>query len=450
MRCLGLDFGDFTYQGDLTSNSRKDQYGAVLRLSWNISPDVNLVSTTGYWDLNIIASQDNDGSVISLEQNPYIEIDARQLTQEITLTADLTNKLDLILGGLYLQDNAKEPLEFVSIPSGIDSFLVSPEQDLESYSLYGQLRYQLTERLRLSAGIRYTNDTKKYTDFGSFFNGAYLGDVVGERSWDAVTPRFAVDYDVTDDITAFANVSRGFKAGGFSTFAIPIDDFDPEFVWNYEAGVKGTLFDNKARGGVTAFYADYTDLQQSVFGNEGGPISALPSIQNAASATVAGVEAEADVYLTNNFKLNAAVTWLDAEFDELSSRDIVFPELGVRDLSGNRLARAPEWQYNLGAEYSVLSSNEMELTLRADYQWQDKIYFSFYNHETISQDPYGLLNLSATLVPEAGGWEASAFMRNVFDEQYISNIYTTDLIVLRGNANIGEPRMYGLSISYDF
>ncbi len=451
----GPDLNNLEYEGDLTSFGAKEQYGATMGLTWDVSSFVTLKSTTGYWSVNMEGSSDYDGIITPLNQNPFYLYDVEQFTQELTLTADLTDRLDLILGGLYLDDRAKHALTFVSEPTGIQSYEVDIHQNLVSYSAYGQLRYRLTDDLRISAGVRYTHDKKNYADH-QIYNNLDLGPISDEKAWNAITPRVAIDYAVNDDLTLFVNVAKGFKAGGFATYASPIDEFNPEYVWNYEAGLKASLLGDRLRGSITGFYADYTDLQQNVFGNKD---SVLPTIENAARAKISGLEFEVEALVSNELRLNTALTWLDAKFKDLHTSDSIFPELGefnpttglnVRDLSGNRLARSPEWQFNIGLEYSVPVFTSLVTTLRADYQWQDRMFFSFFNHDAVSQDSYGLLNLQVSLSDDRDDWQLTAFVRNVFDERYLSTVHTSGLIIPTIQGDIGEPRMYGVSLAYNF
>jgi iron complex outermembrane receptor protein len=196
---------------------------------------------------------------------------------------------------------------------------------------------------------------------------------------------------------------------------------------------------------------DYTDLQQNmrILNEETGVL--LPNVVNVSDATIVGIEAGLDAYVTDRFKLTAAGTWLDATFDNLVAYDLVYPELGERDLSGNRLPRAPEWQFGVSGEYGIPLGDSLLATLRADYQWQSQLYFSFYNHELNSQDDYGLLNLFVAVGPPDGRWQAAAFARNLTDTYYI---FHAEANVLAGfptlGGAVGPPRMYGLSLTYNF
>jgi iron complex outermembrane receptor protein len=305
----------------------------------------------------------------------------------------------------------------------------------------------------LSLGARYTRDKKDYYE-EDFVSGFALPIVDVSEAWGAFTPRFALDYAPTNDMMFYASVSRGFKAGGINAFATTdgtFDEYEPEFVWNHEIGMKANWLDNRLNTTLAGFYMDYSDVQQNLrILNEQTNVL-LPNVVNASDATIAGVEAGLSAQVTQGFKLTAAAVWLDATYDKLVTNDLVYPELGQRDLSGNRLARAPEWQFSGSAEYGFALGSSLGAAIRADYQWQSRQFFSFYNHELNSQGSYGLLNLSVTVAAKDGRWLVSAFGRNVTDEFYV---FYAEANVPAGfpslGGAVGPPRMYGLSLTYNF
>ena len=448
------DPDDREFQANYPSNRRVVGNKGILRVSWDVSPTTNLTAITGY-----ITSKNSGqfgGSLIdTLAVFDYLATDVKQFSQELTLTADLTDRLDVIVGGLYLNSDAHEPLLF-GLPSlglPVDTFDFTADQELNSYAVYTQWRYRLTDSLRLTLGGRYTKDNKDYREV-DFFAGAPLPVVDVSKSWDAFTPRLALDYTPRPNLLLYASASRGFKAGGINAFATSdgsFDEFDPEYIWNYEVGVKANWLNNRVKTTLTGFYMDYTNVQQNlrILNETTGVL--LPNVVNASSATIKGVEAGVDADVTKQFKLRAAGTYLNATYDELRTNDLVYPELGLRDLSGNRLARAPKWQFALSGNYRIPLGNALEANLRADYQWQSRIYFSFFNHPLNSQESYGLLNLYASVGREDGRWRLAAFARNVTDEFYVT--YAESNVSLGfpsvGGA-IGHPRTYGLSAEFGF
>lgn len=453
-----IDEDHLTVEADTPSISDKDQLGVTFNLVWTLSPSATVTATTGYVAMDLRRSYDCDGTRFQACALPHLDVETWQVSQEVTLAADLTERMDLILGGLYIRELAKDYAVLGAGANGIPvgSLDLLAKQRLRSYAAYAQLRYRLSDDLRLSLGARYTDDWKRYSHDGNAFGPS---SVRGEDSWSALTPRIALDYTPTEDLTLFASASRGFKAGGFNTFSAPVNPFRPETVWSYELGAKVRLFDNRIRAAGSVFYMDYTDLQQNVFGLAGSP---FPKIQNAGQAEIKGAELEVEALIAQRLRLNLSGTWLDAEYTELRTADNIFPELGerdpstglnVRDLSGNRLPRSPRWQFSASGEYTLPLSDRRSAVLRADYSWRSHVFFSMYNHEAVAQDAYGLLNLYAAVEDNDETWRLSAFVHNALDERYRNLVIPTGIglaPVPLMTGTLGPPRMYGVSLEYRF
>lgn len=436
------------------SNRHVDGEKAILRIVWDLGPSSNITSTTGYIS-NKNEGQFGGGQINSLAVFDYLATDVDQVSQELTYTADVTDRLDVIVGGLYLHSNSHEPLLFGTPAFGlpVNTFDFTADQKLDSYAIYTQWRYRLTDTLRLTLGGRYTRDEKQYNEV-DFFAGIPLPTVDASEAWQAFTPRVALDFTPNPNLLVYASASRGFKAGGINAFATSdgtSDEFDPEFIWNYEVGVKANLLDNRLQASFAGFHMDYSNVQQNlrILNTTTGVL--LPNVVNASSATINGVEGWIDANLTSRLKVRAAGTWLDATYDDLKTNDLIFPELGIRDFSGNRLARAPKWQTSISADYLAPVGSNFNVNFHADYQWQSKVFFSFYNHPLNSQDSYGILNLSASFGPNDGRWRLAGYARNVADTFYVtyaeSNVAATR--PSRGGT-IGQPRTYGVSLGYKF
>jgi iron complex outermembrane receptor protein len=448
-------------EGDTKTFGEKDQYRASLKLTWDVTPSTTLTAITGYVSAEIESAYDCDGTrVQACTVRPY-EFDLWQVSEELTLAADLTERLDLIFGGLYLHTDYAQLTEFYStayIGLPPDILVVEALQTLNSYAVYGQLRYRVADDWRFSVGARYTFDEKTYEEDAKAVVVLNAGDF--DHSWDAFTPRFAVDYTPTEELTLFASISRGFKAGGYNTYQVPQEAFNPEYVWSYEIGAKALLIGGRLRTAGSAFFMDYTDLQQNVYGFEPG--SFTPQTINAGESEIFGVELEAEGFVTEQFRLGLTATWLDAVFTKLRTADPIFPELGqpdpntglnVRDLSGNRLSRAPKWQFTVSGEYSAPLTEDLVGVLRADYSTRGDHFFTLYNYDLEEQESYGLLNLYAAIESSDGRWTLSGYLRNALDERYVLNRQhqTAGIAPVPMNrAVFGEPRTYGMTLAYDF
>jgi iron complex outermembrane receptor protein len=252
----------------------------------------------------------------------------------------------------------------------------------------------------------------------------------------------------------YVSASRGFKSGGFNTFgdvSQPVNLFDPEFVWNYEAGLKSSFFGRALRMGVTGFYSDYTNLQQTLFRINPQTNVRYPRVENAASASISGVELDLEAIPYRGLRLRASATWLDAQFGRFTSIDPIYPERGDQDLTGSRLPQAPRWQFGVSGEYGFPISSTLEIEARADYKWQSEVYFDLFNNRLNTQGTYGLLNASLSLGTLDESWSLTAFVRNAFDERYVSSSVTSasDTVPARVG-QLGAPSMVGVTLTHRF
>ncbi|WP_296594874.1 TonB-dependent receptor [Phenylobacterium sp.] len=442
---------------------------ATAVATWNIAPNVTLTSTTGFIDHDIdLTDLDVDATPANSSRFDLIGLYAKQVTQEFTLTADLSERADLVAGAFYMRGDSSEPL-YLSLATFKNYLVYLPEETLKSYAAYAQFRYQITDQLRATVGGRYTTDDKSYQMDSSVGGAPRLSSDSGKFS--AFTPRVVLDYTPTDDTLIYASVSRGFKSGGFNTLgdvSLPVNRFNPEYVWNYEAGLKAMMFDRKLRMGLTGFYADYTNLQQTVFRLNDATQVRFPRVENSTAAKIKGVEFEAEANPVRGVRLTGAVTYLDAKFGFFCNNDPLYPTAptspscigatrdgaplpaGAVQLRGNSLTQAPEWQYNVSAQYTLPVSDTVNLTGRADYKWQSRTYFDIYNNRQNSQGAYGLLNLSVEVAAQDRAWSVLAWVRNAADKRYVSQGSAGSGANAAVTGSMGMPRMFGVTLSRYF
>jgi len=442
---------------------------STLVARWDVGANAAITSTTGFIKHDIrLMNDDVDLTPAPTSKFNLIGLYAKQFTQEFTGTTDLGSRADLVAGLFYMHGESSEPLYLTT--AGITNYLVYlPSETLDSYAGYAQLRYKLTDSLRATVGARYTIDTKSYAMDATVLTTHRL--LADKDTWKAFTPRFALDYAPNANTLVYASVSRGFKSGGFNTLGDitqPVNRFDPEYVWNYEAGTKLALFDKKLRFGLTGFYSDYSNLQQTVFVINAQTGVNFPKVENSANGKIKGVEFEFDAAPTSRWRLSGAATRLWANYGKFCNNDPLHPKVptdpscvgataggqalppGAINLQGHVLTQAPKWQFNGSAQYTVPLSGHLEFIARADYKWQSKVFFDIYNNPLNAQRSYGLLNATIGLGTADKKWSLTAWARNVLDTRYISQSTTRAGAIAYTAGSIGEPRMYGVTLYHHF
>lgn len=433
------------------------------------SPDVSLTWTTGFIKHDIaLTNLDVDATPLPSSKFDLIGLYAKQMTQEFTATANLGSRADVVAGVFYMHGESSEPL-YLSLRTYKNYLVYLPQEKLDSIAGYAQFRYNLTDKLRATVGGRYTLDSKSYFMDAMVATTRVL--LSSKNSWKAFTPRFVLDYTPSSDSLIYASVSRGFKSGGFNTLgdiSQPVNTFNPEYIWNYEIGTKVALFDKKVRMGLTAFYADYTNLQQTVFRLNEVTQVRFPRVENSSTAKVKGIEFEIEAAPATGLRLTGSATYLHSKFGKFCNNDPLYPGLpteascvgvtaggkplppGAENLQGNVLTQAPKWQFNSSVQYSFPISGGLQITARTDYKWQSRVFFDIYNNPQNAQGAYGLLNGSLALGTRDNAWSLTGWVRNALDKRYISSGSAGSGANAAVTGSVGMPRMYGATIYHRF
>ncbi len=325
-------------------------------------------------------------------------------------------------------------------------FNIYNKLDAESYAVYGSGTFALTDQLNLTAGLRYTDESKEYflDHWRANSNTIIIPPTTASDSWSAWSPKVSLDYQTSQNTLLYASLSRGFKSGSFNgrpTTQGAVDSFAPEFVWSYEAGVKTSFADRRVLLSAAAFIYDYQDLQlTSARADTTGNLILVT--ENAGAANVKGIEAEMRAMVTDNFVVDASIGLLDAEYGTLNPGATVSTDL--------RLIRTPEFTMYVGGEYTFDMSDNFDLTLRADYSYQSSQALDPANTAILIQDGYGLLGGRITLTPNNANWEVALYGKNLTDELYlIGGASTLDSFgIVEGY--YGLPTEWGIATKFKF
>ncbi|MBW2369645.1 MAG: TonB-dependent receptor [Deltaproteobacteria bacterium] len=454
----GFVFGATTEPGFWDARLDTDNFyeselsGVSATVGIELPRNMLLKSITAYRQADNASAWDVDGTELALaDQMIFQEND--QFTQEVQLQGNW-NRWNWVVGAFYHHQESDSglstlmdyigPLIGLPIPPG-QRLIMDTMLETDAYAFFGNVRFRINDQLFAEAGLRYSNESKDalHKQFGVPFNLLPPADLDFSKSWDAVTPRFAIDYRVTEDVLVYVSVARGFRPGTFGlTNPAPPYDVNPEFIWNYELGAKTQWLNNRLRANAAIFYSAYEDMQIARY------VGSTGFLENASEATIQGVELELLARPLSALTLNGTLSYLDATFDELLTDDNLTFESN-RDLSGNQLAFVPEWKLSFGAQYILTLGERGFLTVRGDVSWKDTIYFDQFNREFLKQDPATVLNALVRFETPEGRWSAEVYGRNLTEEETLSTAFA----LLSANdtvGQVGEPAMFGIKVAFNY
>jgi len=419
--------------------------GVNLRLTWDLTDNMTLTSITDRRSFESSYVQDVDGTSDDAFIDAAFEVgtggatisfatpetEQDSISQEFRLNGTAVN-IDWFVGASYFEEDIDETTIIDLVDTALGLGLLAEDRIVsggttESYGVYGDVKWALNDELSITGGLRWSQDKKDWCTASSAEVGLAaidtLGKVCGDETWSETTPRLVVDYSFSNDVMAFASVSKGYKGGGFNAVAGDfvggdligdgVAAFDPETNLAYELGLKSTLMDGRLQFNASTYLNDYEDLQIQT--------ATLAGIltTNAAEAETKGVELEATYMPIADLKLMANYSYLDAEFTK-------------GDLDGAELAYAPENSYSISASYEQ-SLTAGSLNWFAMYNWQDDFYYDVDN--VLAEDSYGLLNAKLTFTPSSEAWDLALAVDNISDEDYA---------VFRQDIGLGEALTRGM------
>jgi iron complex outermembrane receptor protein len=325
--------------------------------------------------------------------------------------------------------------------------------------LFTNFAYDLSDSLTLNVGFRYSDEEREGNTDRWTAPGAPVLTFADAKSFDEVSPSVRLEWFAAEDLMFYASASEGFKSGIFlSGQTSPV--LEPELMDAYEIGMKGTFLDRRLQLNAAAFTYDYTNLQQGRSVPAGTSGFTLV-YENAASAGITGAEVELTWLAADNFRLDWSATYLDAEFDDYVTSDpfdTVFQQLGLippsvdlsQQLAGNRMVQSPESSSTLSATADfMLSDSGRSGTTTVSASYKDKIYFSQFNHEALSQDSVTTVDANLKITSPNDRWTINTWGKNLTDE----TIYMGTFIINSSRTNAGflaPPRTVGVTVGYQF
>lgn len=424
----------------------RENKGLSLEVIYDLAESVTLTSLTSYRENSLHSAADTDATS-ELRQITSAGEEQDQFSQEFNLSGRL-DRLGYVAGLYYFREDMVANGGGEGVNNLVANTFASPAPtvEAESWAVFGQATYDISDTFSATAGLRYTEEDKTFDQHFTVFSNATGAPVLGpvtyqaEDTYKAWTPKFGLEYKPNDDLMMYVSATRGFKSGGFNFASRNTDQgFDPEYLWSYEAGVKSEFLERKLQVNAAAFYYDYTDLQVQSFLTPG-----VIDITNAADAEVKGFEVELVARPSQNLDLGVNFAFLDATYKSYPQAPITG---GTIDASGNHLNSAPRWNHALFGQYNFDAGSAGEIFLRAEYSRRSRQYFTVVNDDLQSQGSYELLNASLGLATADEQWQFIAYGRNLTDEEYI---VSSGSFTARPAGRIGEPRTYGVKVIYQF
>ncbi|MDB6062530.1 MAG: TonB-dependent receptor [Verrucomicrobiaceae bacterium] len=441
--------------------------GIINSTTWDLNDYLTLKNILSYRRYDVSTSYDLDGTPLPWLQvtNPYAKNQPTERTEEFQVQGHFDN-LETVLG--YYHESAKAPLrtfynslQFVALQA---KAFTSSDNGSEAY--FGQAKYNLTDDLEFTAGVRYTHDTRK--SFGETFvfpvgfpepqgpDGAAPPALSGD--FYATTWNVALAYALSPDINLYGTVRKGYKAGGFNATAPSADTrfFQPEYVTDYELGAKTNwqVGEWLVRANGAVFYDDYTDIQRFV---NLPTVPASTVTKNAASGTLKGIELDLLVSPSPLLDVSLAYSFIDGKYNK-------YDDAALGDLSDSKFPNTPRQQLTFTPVVHLpIPENMGKLSVLANVYYQSKM----------ATDPANVPNGSpqVALSSEAGNlsgytkvdlradWQqiygskisAAAYVLNATDKEYkvgSSNQLSGFFGVSSYLYSI--PRMYGVEVRYAF
>ncbi len=430
-------------------NVTNQSYGVSLTADFEINDSMNLKLIASDRHSNYEAGLDDDSFFDNFLAFPEIG-EADQTSYELQLTGK-TGAFDYVVGLYHFEEeghnfqndttfNCGTPAAPCTSPNGGDFFL---HQKVDSDAAYANVGYNISDKARVSAGVRHTKDDKSAD--------TVLFELISEsnsRNWSETSWDLSGSFKFNDRMTLYGTVQSGYQSGqyparpycligsfNFGTLTLSRPNCfvanDNVTARNYEVGLKGQPFDNLEMS-IAVFNTDYSDLPYQVSTTAGGGFNTQSIIVDQTSR---GVEWESTWAVTDNFRLYTTLGYIDAN---------------VKDPNPSAVAPlTPELTASVSPELRVAAGNG-EVTIRADYSYRD----SMYGEPTSDPgrltfiDSRDLVNVDISYRPADGDWTVAAYGRNVTDERYDNARLNTGDYVLVMLSN--DPSEFGLRFTKEF
>jgi len=495
----GAPLADNQVGQDFTPRRRQDNQAAELTVNWKVSPNYAVTSITSVDQGSLYNPEGTDGAAIDIWKIPYTG-KTRQFTQDLRLTTTGDGQANFIVGSYYQHEiifNSTENQIFnfldyngdgaINYQDCVDSSYNTPgggyaagvfinlscryynsfDQIRNSWAVYSDGSYKLSDLFKLRAGVRYNHDNGIQKNALNQLRGPegvpianILASAVpvltlpGSPGYDAavnqsfshalhntaVTGRAGIDFTPTKDSLLYASYSRGYRSAAFNAqFLFTQDDFttvEPETLDSVELGFKTAWFDNRLQIDGAIFHYQYKNQQIiNVY-----PTGQQPLI-NLKKSKIDGGELEIVMRPVRDFTARIGLGFLNSKVQEGT--------LASGDISGQKLPNAPSVSANVSGDWDVWSTSDVALRLHVDSSYAAKQYLALPQEDAISQNAYTLVNARIALRSPDDKWNVGIWGNNLTDKFYLTNAVDVQGFGF-DYRHRGVPRTFGVDATYRF
>lgn len=457
------------YDGGRNNYQKQQTTSQSLQVAYDFGP-ATLTGVVGSYqgssagngdiDGGVLADPVNSGSIPFPSETGTLSSDLIQNTYELRLSSNGDGPFGWQVGAFYWDERFNlVSANFNGFGGLVPTHVTDIVQKSDSWSVFGQGRYQVTEALKLTAGVRYTDDSRDFHGQRTK-SPASLLDVtksVGDEqvSWDV-----SALYEVNDSFNLFARVADGYRGPsiqGRIAMSDVVTTADSETVMSYETGFKARLWNGRARLNATAYFYEVSDLQLTAIGGAGN----FNQLINADKGEGYGIEIDGDVYLGAGFSLAGGFAWNHTEIKDADlfvgtcgapctitdpTVTVGTPSKVLANINGNPFPQAPEYTANLTLNYVRPIGDDQELFASTDWVLRQDFNLFLYEAVEFRQDTQFEGGLRAGWRDLGRGLEAAAYVRNITDEANILGAIDFNNLT----AFVNEPRMYGVELSKRF
>lgn len=403
-------------------STQHDGWGTSLTADWTVNDTITAKVIGSYRTSNYEGGLDDDASPLNLSEFPE-EGGADQYSIELQINGTYDN-MDFVSGLYYFNEDgftSSGPFVFspFNTPDGLLNDGETPSfggfgffdlnQETDAYAAYFNMSYDLSDRLSVGGGLRYSRDEKEANAlFPSFPERSFVEADFSEITWD-----INASYQLENGLNVYGQIQKGYQTGGFPPrpFGGPAQfvSFDETKAINYEMGVKGKLTEDLSVL-MAFFYTEYTDLALP-FSDPTAGGGFVTIVENAGESEAKGIEIEATWQATDNFIVRTAIGWMDAEITDVDEGVIGIGE-------GDSPALTPDLTFMLAPTYYMDLDSGAQVTISADYSFRDEMQGQSVFNPNELIDSRSLAGFNVSYESAGGDWSLTLYGENVFNEIY--------------------------------